>query len=772
MATKLAKVWVRLYADEPVTMWYQRSGKSDLLLASTWDYNKTSYILYSDVKQVVGEYTNFGTMSDFSWSWSPSAYFGSTAGGWYNYDTVTYRYYKADGTNYTDKTGVLEANDYFSPNSYWGNYANNYFTSYYIGSQYVPEPSDTNDSYITKKVKGSDGYGLWCYSYYNGTTKYSAGGTTGPASYAGTKTGYTFDCWKGNVSPLNGEYAADKSISSSTSTTYYSFTPKWKANTYTVVYNKNGATGGSTANSSHTYDTAKNLTANGYTRTNYTFTGWNTQADGKGTAYANKASVKNLTSTNNGTVTLYAQWKEDTYTVTFTKNPSSWTISNIPSAVTKKKSETFKISSTAPTTTATSKENKTYTYYFGTGSSTDTITRTTSYNFSKWTTKTDGTGDSYTAGATFGSDANKRVNTTLYSQWTSSQTVSGVKLRSTAPKNNTTATATITYKDNNGGSITRGGSKVTSDTCTTTTTYTFTNKWNTKSDGTGTSYNAGSTYSIFSDLSLYAQYTPSSSTNSITLPTATLANNVTYANVNFTGSDTAIAAKRFSITTTNTFKGWTVNASGSGTIYKAGTSYSTTSAVTLYAQYTPSTTIEKVTLPTPTKSGGIFTGWYTSDGTKRGNAGDSYTPPITGETLTARWITGTIVKFNANGGSSRYSKFTFERNDGTYLTLSVPTRNGYFFNGWNTKQDGTGVDVYIWEKSTYCIGNPNATGYWSNNKWSYPGTELTLYAKWGNGNMFTYIDGEWSMVKGWAYTSSGWKEINNFSIYSNGWKGG
>src|SRR5574344_980213 len=31
-------------------------------------------------------------------------------------------------------------------------------------------------------------------------------------------------------------------------------------NTYTVVYNGNGATGGSTANSSHTYNTAKALT--------------------------------------------------------------------------------------------------------------------------------------------------------------------------------------------------------------------------------------------------------------------------------------------------------------------------------------------------------------------------------------------------------------------------------------------------------------------------------------------------------------------------------
>ena len=87
----------------------------------------------------------------------------------------------------------------------------------------------------------------------------------------------------------------------------------WKANTYTVKYDGNGSTGGSTASSSHTYDTAKALTANGYTRTGYSFNGWNTQADGKGTAYADKVSVKNLTSTNGATITLYAQWTKNSY---------------------------------------------------------------------------------------------------------------------------------------------------------------------------------------------------------------------------------------------------------------------------------------------------------------------------------------------------------------------------------------------------------------------------------------------------------------------------
>ena len=84
----------------------------------------------------------------------------------------------------------------------------------------------------------------------------------------------------------------------------------WSPNQYTINYNGNGNTGGTTASSTHTYDVAANLTTNGYTRTGYKFAGWNTQADGQGTAYLDGASVSNLTSTNNGSVTLYAQWRE------------------------------------------------------------------------------------------------------------------------------------------------------------------------------------------------------------------------------------------------------------------------------------------------------------------------------------------------------------------------------------------------------------------------------------------------------------------------------
>ena len=80
---------------------------------------------------------------------------------------------------------------------------------------------------------------------------------------ATNKTGYSFSKW---------------SVASGTITTATTITATFTANTYTVVYNGNGATGGSTASSSHTYNSAKTLTTNGFTRTGYTFMGWSTTA--------------------------------------------------------------------------------------------------------------------------------------------------------------------------------------------------------------------------------------------------------------------------------------------------------------------------------------------------------------------------------------------------------------------------------------------------------------------------------------------------------------
>ena len=96
--------------------------------------------------------------------------------------------------------------------------------------------------------------------------------------------------------------------------------------TYTVKFDGNGAEG-TMADQSFTYGkSGESLKANAFTKTGYTFAGWNTKADGTGTAYTDQQATPNVTTENGGTVTLYAQWKANTYTVKFDANGGEGTM--------------------------------------------------------------------------------------------------------------------------------------------------------------------------------------------------------------------------------------------------------------------------------------------------------------------------------------------------------------------------------------------------------------------------------------------------------------
>ncbi len=79
-------------------------------------------------------------------------------------------------------------------------------------------------------------------------------------------------------------------------------TTTYKAATkYTLTFNANGGTGTMAA---QVIGGTAALNANAFTREGFTFNGWNTKADGTGTAYADKTSI-----TPAADMTLYAQWK-------------------------------------------------------------------------------------------------------------------------------------------------------------------------------------------------------------------------------------------------------------------------------------------------------------------------------------------------------------------------------------------------------------------------------------------------------------------------------
>ena len=94
------------------------------------------------------------------------------------------------------------------------------------------------------------------------------------------------------------------------------------ANVYTITFNANGGEG-SMAVISLKEGNLVTLTANAFTKTNSTFAGWNTAANGSGTAYADKATVKPTAN-----MTLYAQWVRAT---TGIENGHEWVDLGLPS---------------------------------------------------------------------------------------------------------------------------------------------------------------------------------------------------------------------------------------------------------------------------------------------------------------------------------------------------------------------------------------------------------------------------------------------------------
>ena len=128
-----------------------------------------------------------------------------------------------------------------------------------------------------------------------------------------TLTGYTFGGW------YNGEeqLTADTVISGDTT-----FTAKWMAITYTIAFSAGEGTADGTIESiTATYNEEVTLPENTvFTRAGYTFNGWSTSSSSSSGSYAAGASVKNLSSKQGTTVTLYAAWKPLPVNVTLKLN--------------------------------------------------------------------------------------------------------------------------------------------------------------------------------------------------------------------------------------------------------------------------------------------------------------------------------------------------------------------------------------------------------------------------------------------------------------------
>ena len=110
--------------------------------------------------------------------------------------------------------------------------------------------------------------------------------------------------------------------------TYKYFGVNMVEGTYTVNFDANGGEGATTSQTLTYGKTSESLKANAFTKPGYTFAGWNTAADGTGTAYTNRQTTPNVTTENGGAVTLYAQWTANSYTVKFDGNGAEGTMAD------------------------------------------------------------------------------------------------------------------------------------------------------------------------------------------------------------------------------------------------------------------------------------------------------------------------------------------------------------------------------------------------------------------------------------------------------------
>ena len=161
------------------------------------------------------------------------------------------------------------------------------------------------------------------------------------------------------------------------------------------------------------------------------------------------------------------------------------------------------------------------------------------------------------------------------------------------------------------------------------------------------------------------------------------------------------------------------------------------------------------TLPTPTRTGYTFNGWYTaaSGGTQKTSSSTYST--IGNSTLYAHWtaITYTIA-FNANGGSGTMSNMSCSYNTEYTLTVNSFTRTNYMFMGWATSANG---EVVYKDKASIKNLSNTATTITLYAVWQQQGTvRIMVNNEYKTAQAYIFKDGFWLLTQPWTY-SSGWK---------------
>lgn len=356
------------------------------------------------------------------------------------------------------------------------------------------------------------------------------------------------------------------------------------------------------------------------------------------------------------------------------------------------------------------------------------------FTFDGWTLEKDGSGRVIYPGETFIAQAGA---TLVYANWLgdpkvryngNGNTVGSVPVDPDSPyAKNSSATVL-----GNSGLLEKTG-------------YTFAG-WNTKADGTGTSYAATSSLALAtSNVTLYAKWEPEVYDVDYDTDGGTPVASGTFAAGGQISAPTAPTKVGY------TFAGWSATSGGSAETFPY--SPTATADITLYAKWTvrqfgvyytgngsdsgfgmgpnPHDYGSSVTVRDNEnnfqRTGYDFAGWNTQadgNGTDRAVA-STFTIGLDNVQLFAKWsIKSYDFEYDGNGntgGDLPAGTTTREYNSFVYLLYSELTKTGYVFSGWNTQADGTGTQY----------GYPAA--------FTMPADNVTLYAQWANSGTVTYF---------------------------------
>ena len=135
-----------------------------------------------------------------------------------------------------------------------------------------------------------------------------------------TRPGYTFTGWARDRRTDPSLQPGGRYTLTPGTTTLWA---QWKADPAHLIYNSNSGSTSQTRRTDGVVDQTVTVIANPFTRSGYTFTGWNTQADGRGKAYAAGNGfrlVADAKSNPVNTSVLYAQWRINRVALKFNPN--------------------------------------------------------------------------------------------------------------------------------------------------------------------------------------------------------------------------------------------------------------------------------------------------------------------------------------------------------------------------------------------------------------------------------------------------------------------